>query len=134
MATKTKFCGNCGKIVDFNSDCDCLKQRQEAYRKRKANADKLLDTKKWKTLRKKVIENDNFLCQRCLHKYDIINSSNLTVHHIKSRKHFPELTFEEDNLITLCRSCNSRLGDDLNRLDFKWEREKTEEKKYLEVF
>jgi len=31
------------------------------------------------------------------------------VHHIKTRREFPELAFEETNLITLCRSCHSRI-------------------------
>jgi len=31
------------------------------------------------------------------------------VHHIKTRREYPELIFDEKNLITLCRSCHSKI-------------------------
>ncbi|WP_009968574.1 HNH endonuclease, partial [Bacillus subtilis] len=57
-------------------------------------------------------------CQRCLIKYSIVNSSELQVHHIKPRIDYPELMFEESNLITLCKTCNLQLGTS-GELDFK---------------
>lgn len=35
--------------------------------------------------------------------------SNLHVHHIKTRREYPELSFTLSNLITLCRSCHSHI-------------------------
>jgi len=36
-------------------------------------------------------------------------NENLHVHHIKTRRESPELSFEKSNLITLCRSCHSHI-------------------------
>lgn len=40
------------------------------------------------------------------------------MHHIKSRKNFPELMFDDENLITLCKTCNLQLGTK-DKLDFE---------------
>jgi 5-methylcytosine-specific restriction endonuclease McrA len=45
---------------------------------------------------------------------------NLQAHHIKSWRDFPELAYDEANLITVCRNCNLDLGND-NKLDFEWQ-------------
>jgi hypothetical protein len=51
-------------------------------------------------LRGRVLERDGFMCVDCG------SSIALEVHHIKPVKDFPELEFETDNCITLCRSCH----------------------------
>lgn len=66
-----------------------------------------------------IIKRDGFLCMRCFIKYNIINSEELTVHHILSRKNYPELMFEDSNLICLCSTCNKQLGTK-DKLDFEW--------------
>jgi 5-methylcytosine-specific restriction endonuclease McrA len=45
---------------------------------------------------------------------------NLQAHHIKSWRDYPELAYDEDNLITVCKSCNLELGNK-NKLDFEWQ-------------
>lgn len=87
--------------------------------KHKKEQDKYIQNSKWRRLRLYIIDRDNCMCQRCYNKYNIINSNDLTVHHIKSRHYYPELIYDEDNLVTICRQCNSYLGDD-KPLDFKW--------------
>jgi len=37
------------------------------------------------------------------------NRTRLHVHHIKTRREFPELTFEQSNLVTLCCSCHAKV-------------------------
>lgn len=37
------------------------------------------------------------------------DDKHLHVHHIKTRREYPELCFEQKNLITLCRSCHSSI-------------------------
>lgn len=76
-------------------------------------------TRKWRKFRLTIIDRDNKMCQRCYLKYGIINGEELQVHHIKPRIHFPELMFDEENVITLCKTCNVQLG--LNGIDFTWE-------------
>ena len=67
----------------------------------------------------KIIARDNYHCQRCLLKYGIINGEKIEVHHIKSRLNYPELMFDENNIIAICQTCNVQLGND-DKLDFKW--------------
>jgi DNA-binding CsgD family transcriptional regulator len=58
----------------------------------------------YNTWRNLIYKRDNWTCQRCnVHcdKYDIV------AHHIKSFNDYPELRFDVDNGITLCRSCHA---------------------------
>lgn len=99
----------CGRIIPLGSICECKKENRKKYMET-YEVDSTLFTYKWKKKRKQIIKRDNGLCQRCLIKYNHINSEELEVHHIKSRKKYPELTFEDDNLICLCKTCNLELG------------------------
>lgn len=96
------------------------RNKQKIYRQEKKDSDgyKQLHSRKWRKFRKDIIRLDNGFCQRCLYKYGIYNHNNLEVHHIKPREEFPELVFDEDNVITLCKTCNLELG--LNGIDFDW--------------
>ncbi|MFD4058825.1 HNH endonuclease [Streptomyces californicus] len=76
-------------------------------------------TTRWKKKRLSIIKRDNAHCQRCVIKYNIINNQSLTVHHIKPRNQYPELMFDDTNLITLCQTCNGQLGTS-GELDFEF--------------
>ena len=54
----------------------------------------------WKQLAKGIRARDNYKCCEC---GDI---GKLEIHHIKKWSRFPELRFEEENLITLCKTCH----------------------------
>jgi 5-methylcytosine-specific restriction endonuclease McrA len=120
---KLKLCP-CGKRIPFTSTCECHKERvrqsNKDYLKRHGDAAKVLTTAKWSKKRKMIILRDKGHCQRCLIKYNFINADTLQVHHIKPRIEFPELIFEDSNLITLCKRCNLQLGSK-PELDFEWE-------------
>lgn len=58
--------------------------------------------------RKSILERDNYTCQKCGSK------SRLQVHHIKSRKEYPELIMDKNNCITLCIVCHSKTDSYLN--------------------
>jgi 5-methylcytosine-specific restriction endonuclease McrA len=47
-----------------------------------------------------VIARDGNNCRACHCK------ENLTVHHLKRKSRYPELEFDPNNLITLCRKCH----------------------------
>ncbi|WP_407707511.1 HNH endonuclease [Bacillus mycoides] len=79
-----------------------------------------MKTYRWKKLRQRIINRDYF-CQRCFYKYQIINTNELTVHHILSRHNHIELMFDEDNLMCLCATCNKQLGTK-DKLDFEYEK------------
>lgn len=123
MARK-KICNKCGKIIDFNEVCSCKRSNKERneykrnyYRKNKEYL-KPLSTARWRKLRSLIIKRDKGCCQRCLIKYGIVNTKDLQVHHIKPRIDYPELMFDESNLITLCKTCNLQLGTS-GELDFE---------------
>lgn len=55
-----------------------------------------------KELKKEIFKRDKYVCQLCF----IYPTSDLTVHHIDYNK----MNSSKLNLITLCRSCNSRVN------------------------
>jgi len=60
-------------------------------------------TKTWRTA---VFKRDNYTCQKCGNK----KSGSFNAHHIRSFKNYPELRFEVDNGITLCKDCHYNNG------------------------
>lgn len=73
-----------------------LKGRKEQKRyKHSAN------TKQYRDWRKSIFERDRYTCQMCL-----IVGCYLEAHHIKSWAKFPELRYEIDNGMTVCRECH----------------------------
>ena len=80
-------------------------------------------SRRWRSFRKTIIHRDGNLCQRCFRKYNIINGDSLEVHHIKPRIDYPELMYDELNVVTLCKTCNLQLGT--NGIDFEWETPET---------
>ena len=68
---------------------------------------KYISLRKWKKIRDKILERDNFTCQKCDEK----NPKKLNVHHIIPRR--IELNNSFNNLITLCDSCHMILEHQL---------------------
>lgn len=122
---KKKICTGCGKLINFNSICECRKNDSK-FKYHKYEKGSIIHTTSWRKKRLEIIKRDIY-CQRCLIKYNLFNTDDLTVHHIKSRNSYPELAFDDNNLVTLCRSCNSKLGSTSNKLDFEWEHKEIEE-------
>ncbi|WP_460223561.1 HNH endonuclease [Bacillus cereus] len=78
---------------------------------------------RFQKLRKRMLKRDNYTCQRCvikLGKRDHLIHEDLQCHHIKSWRDYPELAYDENNLIIVCRDCNLKLGNS-NVLDFEWQ-------------
>lgn len=104
-------------------DSDTLRYnrtKQKKYREEKKDSEgyKQLHSRKWRKFRREIIQMDRGFCQRCLNQQGIYKHNDLEVHHIKPRDEYPELVFDEDNVITLCKSCNLELG--MTGLDFDW--------------
>lgn len=121
------ICGKCGKFKQEGKSCTCKPNRINKVKNNKSSNEKnILNTRAWKDKKRpQIIRRDGGICQRCLHKFGIINSEKIEVHHIKSRKDYPELAFEDSNLISVCRQCNLDLGVS-NRIDFDWEYKEVE--------
>jgi 5-methylcytosine-specific restriction endonuclease McrA len=119
MIGRKKIC-SCGKVIPEGTKCDCKKKAKRDYMREYQRNEKNnpLKTTKWTKLRKHVLARDKYLCQRCLYKYNRFNSSELQAHHIKSRKNYPELVYDERNILTLCKTCNLQLGTS-DKLDFE---------------
>ncbi|WP_052427414.1 HNH endonuclease [Neobacillus niacini] len=124
---RTKICSGCGKRIPYTATCQCKKRvRNKAT---EGETDKLMKSSRWKKLRLRVLDRDGGYCQRCLIKFGIIETANMTVHHIKNRRDYPELIFDESNLCCLCRTCNSQLGT--KELDFNWKAPQEDEREFV---
>lgn len=64
-------------------------------------------TSKWKKKREKILMRDNYLCREC-RRYGRIKQAT-TVHHIKHADKYPELFYENDNLVSLCDACHNKM-------------------------
>jgi len=57
---------------------------------------------RYKRWRKKVVDRDNYTCQKCGSK------KQPQAHHLKNKKDYPELMFNVDNGQTLCYKCHKK--------------------------
>ena len=121
-------CKICKRKVPLKEKCECeLKEKKnyknnyskDYYKENKDYVDKIKNAK-WNRLRKLIIERDGGYCQRCYVKFKTFETENLQVHHIKPRIEFPELVYDDKNLITICKQCNMELGT-RHDLDFEIE-------------
>ncbi len=69
-------------------------------------SDRFLHSGIWKEKRKKILRRDGYLCRECK-KYGR-NSDAVYVHHIKSRKKYPELALVDSNLESVCLGCHNK--------------------------
>lgn len=71
---------------------------------------KLKNSLAWKNWRRSVFERDDYTCQECGERNYKGNGKSVWIHphHIKSRTEFPELQFDVNNGITLCRDCHRK--------------------------
>lgn len=73
-------------------------------------AESFYKSKAWHRVREYVYKRDKGLCQDCL-KYGLITVAK-EVHHIipitESNISNPEITLNENNLISLCKNCHAR--------------------------
>ena len=128
---RKKICKYCQKLVDENHVChkksnkQYNKYKRDYYKKNKEIVAPIMSYK-WKKFRKFILERDDQMCQRCYAKYGIINGDELQAHHIKSRINYPELMYDENNVITVCKTCNLQLGTS-DKLDFEWKNDKNVE-------
>lgn len=114
-----KFCRYCGKSVPMDDN----EHKCRPVRKSQASKSHVSSHTRFQKLRKRILNRDNYTCQRCAIKFGKRNKSineDLQCHHIKSLRDFPHLAYDENNLIIVCQRCNFDLGNS-NVLDFEWQ-------------
>lgn len=67
----------------------------------------------WKRLKKFVRRRDKFQCVVCEAPQRIVGD--LIAAHVRPRRSYPELEKEANWVVTLCRICDAKIGDDLER-------------------
>jgi len=71
---------------------------------------------KYNQFRYKVFERDNDTCQSCS---KILEGSQRICHHPKDWSNYPELRYDVNNGITLCRSCHNKIDDGIKSSQYK---------------
>lgn len=64
------------------------------------------NSEKWKKKSEQIKKRDGYKCKRCA-RYGK-NVPAVVVHHIKHVDEYPELAFDNDNLISLCQGCHNK--------------------------
>ncbi len=57
---------------------------------------------KWLRVKKAAFERDGYKCQMCGSQKDLCG------HHVQERAKHPELAYEVNNIVTLCKSCHAK--------------------------
>lgn len=63
------------------------------------------DSARWKKKRARILRRDGYMCQRCRRYGRHVEARE--VHHIKPVDEFPELAWNDDNLVSLCHACHN---------------------------
>ena len=71
---------------------------------KKPFSSRIKQTKRWKEWREAVFEQDVYTCQVCGQKGKWIEP-----HHLKSKQAYPELVFQVENGVALCKECHRRI-------------------------
>lgn len=96
-----KTCKYCGKIVDTNHKCTM----KPKYEKKDKEIVKFRNSKEWKNKRNEIGIRDKHLCRYCLANNRLVYDK-IDVHHITPLKKNFNLRLDNNNLISLCRTCH----------------------------
>ena len=83
---------------------------------------KYYNCKRWRKKRQEILKRDHWECQRCLARirkaaetgeilqpgYRRVRRA-VCVHHILEVKDYPELAYDDDNLVSLCHRCHDEV-------------------------
>lgn len=91
------------------------------------NKKKIYDDGYWrKHLSPKILKRDNFECQECKKEGKLTikeHGKKLDIHHIKEIEQYPELTYDEHNLETVCVHHHNIL-DNKNQFNKQYQKKK----------
>lgn len=69
--------------------------------------------KRWERKRAHILRRDGYLCVWCK-RYGRAKEASI-VHHIKPVDEFPELAYEDSNLVSLCPGCHNKAHPEKSR-------------------
>jgi hypothetical protein len=111
---KKYYCKECGKEISLNNALDglgrcpsCSKVGDKNGNWNNGSSFEPYSIEFTEELREQIRKRDNYICQNCSmteEEHLIVVGKVLSIHHIDYNKK----NCEEDNLITICLSCNSR--------------------------
>lgn len=71
----------------------------------------------WNAQRQRILDRDGW---RCVYCHTDIGGDNATVDHVTPIALNPDTTYTDDELVSACRTCNSRKGDRATyRVDYR---------------
>jgi 5-methylcytosine-specific restriction endonuclease McrA len=100
MALTTR-CLDCGCRTKGSRCVTCQHRRDEARNRTPAQQARLGISREQ---RHRIYRRDNYQCRNCGRRHD------LTIDHVMPLARNVRPTYTDDELVTLCRSCNSRKG------------------------
>lgn len=65
------------------------------------------NSKRWREKSRRILRRDGYVCQEC-RKYGRKTEATI-VHHIKHVDEYPELAWDNNNLISLCTACHNKM-------------------------
>ncbi len=94
-AKETSQVQNLWRLFVFQKEKDMIKESNPFY-----------ESPRWKHKRQQILKRDGYMCQICK-RYGRIREA-AEVHHIQHLEDRPDLALDNDNLISLCRTCHNR--------------------------
>lgn len=70
-------------------------------------------SKRWEQKRAHILRRDGYRCVEC-RRYGRSRPA-VVVHHIKHADEFPELAFQDENLVSLCQACHNKAHPEKSR-------------------
>lgn len=95
-----KSCSRCGLIHPFNKTCKAGGAKK--YYKYNSKESMIRNNRKYFVASAAVKEDSNYLCVVC-YLNGVFNSVNTETHHIEKIKDRPDLAYDIDNLVCLCK-------------------------------
>jgi len=98
-----KSCPYCGRIHDPHTICPKKPVYDYPKNRHRSEAGDLRHSHTWNMKSLEIRRRDKYLCRVCLSQ-GILNTKDLSVHHIIPINEQTDLWLDNNNLITLCRS------------------------------
>lgn len=69
--------------------------------------EQMYKSRRWQHKKRRILRRDKYLCQNC--KRYGRHTPATDVHHIQHADERPDLWFDNDNLVSLCRGCHNKM-------------------------